>query len=171
MSHNWLNSRIVLLITPRRGLHRKQISQKLYCCVTQLTHEPSREHCFSVCLCMVAIWCLATDVVCRIILGNGSMCCNILNKLALKPRMKHRETSDSVSLLKTSLQPLLCQGIRQPIFVYIHWNERDGQQYGWPETGWDQTGVCVASGSKPFQGTICKRNTHKPSEPYMGKFW
>jgi hypothetical protein len=49
LSHNLLNSRHVLLITPQRGLQRKLLSQQfLCCCVTQLSHGPHGEHNFPV---------------------------------------------------------------------------------------------------------------------------
>jgi hypothetical protein len=51
LSHNELNSRLVLLTTPQYGLHRKHLSQRFfYCCVTQLLQGPRREHRFQVSL-------------------------------------------------------------------------------------------------------------------------
>jgi hypothetical protein len=46
MSHNWLNSGLVMLITRRQGPHIKHRFQRCYCCVTQLSQERRREHCF-----------------------------------------------------------------------------------------------------------------------------
>jgi hypothetical protein len=50
MSHNWLNSRSVLLITPWHRPHRKHHFQQFYCYVMQLSHGPHREDLFPVSL-------------------------------------------------------------------------------------------------------------------------
>jgi hypothetical protein len=44
LSPNQLNTRLALLVTPRHGLHSKNRFQQFYCCVTQLSHGPRREH-------------------------------------------------------------------------------------------------------------------------------
>jgi hypothetical protein len=49
LSHNSLNSSLVLLITPQHKQHREHLSQHhFYCCVTQLLQVPRREHRFAV---------------------------------------------------------------------------------------------------------------------------
>jgi hypothetical protein len=49
LSPNYLNSRLVLLITPRHGLHRKhRFRQFFYCYVRQLSYVPRREQVFPV---------------------------------------------------------------------------------------------------------------------------
>jgi hypothetical protein len=58
MTSNQLNSELVLLIPPRHGPHRKHFSQQLYCSVTQMSHEPRREHQFPVIhWCVLGIYC------------------------------------------------------------------------------------------------------------------
>jgi hypothetical protein len=45
LSHNQLNSRLVLFITHRHGHHWKHLSEQLfYCCVAQLSHGRRREN-------------------------------------------------------------------------------------------------------------------------------
>jgi hypothetical protein len=46
--HDKLNSRLVLLITPRHGQHRKHRFQQLYCCDIQLSRGLRKENRFPV---------------------------------------------------------------------------------------------------------------------------
>jgi hypothetical protein len=64
-----INSRFVLLKTPRHGQHRKHRLQQFFCCcVTQLSHGRRREHQFQVSSsCRVRNMCVATSVVYSVI--------------------------------------------------------------------------------------------------------
>jgi hypothetical protein len=76
--YNWLKSRLVLLITPRRGRHRKHRFQQFYCCVKQLSHGSHREHIFPVSPLVRVRNLLPRNGRClQSLLSNGSTCYDI----------------------------------------------------------------------------------------------